>query len=498
MRNIVFTVALSLLFALGCQTTNNSRWLTPPKGQGKVFGQAPSDDPFAFPVISHTQPVSHPAFEPFAPVQQHAMIADLAAEEAERERLRLLATTPREGAPAHLQPFNAWNGPFATRVRQRNLEQEFILQTGGSFEHVNGKQFIIDEPLFDWELEEERKGFDWSLLDPSNFYTRVRDGLGMGPDEGKANEAMRKGRDVLMTNPDLSDRKKNLEAAKHFTEAARRFPNSVLEEDALHLAGECFYFGDDYPSAFRAYQQLMIKYRHSKHVDNAARRLFRIGQFWEREAERSFSSFNFSNRSLPRYDTFGFAKKAYTTIFMNDPLGPISDDALMALATAYYKRGRYQGDDNFNRAAMFYKQLREEYPLSPHIARAYENELFARTQAYLGADHPSRTLEEAKKLAEIAMRQFGNELGSESRVALLEIQEVILDKKAERLWTMGRFYDGKRYYGAARIQYGELIAEHPQSEFAERARRRLASIEGLPDTPPIFGFPINPFKTNEW
>ncbi|MCL2710107.1 MAG: tetratricopeptide repeat protein [Planctomycetaceae bacterium] len=504
MKNIVFTVALSFLFALGCQTSHNSRWLTPPKGQsppkgqGKIFGQAPSDDPFPFPVIHPVQPVSNPAFEPFAPVQQHAMIADLAAEEAERERLRTLATTNLVGAPTYLQPFNPWNGPFATRVRKRNLEQEFILQTGGPFEPVNGKQFIIDEPLFDWELEEEKKRFDWTILDPSTFFTRVRDWMGMGPDEGKANEAMRKGREILLTNPDLSDRKKNQEAAKHFAAAAKRFPNSVLEEDALHLAGECYYFAEDYPNAMNAYQQLMIKYRHSKHLDNAARRLFRIGQYWEREAERSFSSFNVSNKTLPRYDTFGFAKKSYETVFMNDPLGPISDDALMALATAYYKRGRYQGDDNYNRAAMYYKQLREEYPLSSHIARAYENELYARTQAYLGAEHPSRTLEEAKKLAEITMRQFGSELGSESRVALMEIQETILDKKAERLWTMGRFYDGKRYYGSARMHYNELIAEYPQSEFAERARRRMVAIEGLPDTPPILGFPINPFKTNEW
>ena len=96
------------------------------------------------------------------------------------------------------------------------------------------------------------------------------------------------------------------------------------------------------------------------------------------------------------------------------------------------------------------------------------------------------------------MRQFGNELNSESRAALLDMKESILDKKAERLWTVGQFWDRKRFYGAARLQYQQLIEEYPQTEFAERARRRLVIIEGLPDTPPIFGFPINPFRTNEW
>jgi outer membrane protein assembly factor BamD (BamD/ComL family) len=300
-----------------------------------------------------------------------------------------------------------------------------------------------------------------------------------------------------MANPDLSDSKKNLEAAKHFAEAAKRFPNSLIEEDALHLAGECYYFADDYPNASTAYQQLVIKYHHSKHVDNATRRLFKIGQYWEAESERSFSTFNFSNKSLPRYDTFGFAKKAYETIYINDPLGPVSDDALMALATAYYKRGRYQGDDNFNQAAYYYKQLREEYPLSPHIAKAYENELYARTQAYLGSEHPERTLEEARKLAEVTLRQFGNELDSTDRAGIVEIKEAILDKKAERLWTIGQFWDKKRYYGSARLHYERLIDEYPTSEYADRAQKRLIQIEKLPDTPPIIGFPINPFRTEE-
>jgi len=510
MKNTAFVAAALLIFAIGCQTTHNCRWLTPPKGGASFLGQAqsgqvqflgqePSDDPFRHVLQQARQVPYHPVFDPFAPVQQHAMLPDLAAEEAERERIRTLATTPREGAPRYLQPLNPWNGPFATRTRQRTLEQDIIRQvSGGKYEPVAGKQYVIDEPLFDWEKEEEKKRFDWSVLDPTNFFTRVRDWLGMGPDEGKANSSMRKGREILLANPDLRDRRKNLEAAKHFMEAAKRYPNSLIEEDALHLAAECYFFADDYPNAFTAYQQLMIKYRHSKHMDNAARRLFLIGRYWETESERSFSTFNFSNSSLPRFDTFGFAKKAYETIFMNDPLGPYSDDALMALATAYLKRGRHQGDDNFNQAASYYKQLREEYPLSPHIGRAYENELYARTRAYLGAEHPSRTLEEARKLATITLRQFGNDLEHGDKAGILEIKESILDKEAERLWTVGQFWDRKRYYGSARLHYEQLIAGYPQTEFAERARRRITIIEGLPDTPPILGFPINPFRAEEW
>jgi outer membrane protein assembly factor BamD (BamD/ComL family) len=371
-----------------------------------------------------------------------------------------------------------------------------IRQVGG-YEPVSVKEYSPD-PEFDWELEESKKGFDWSVLDPAKSVSRMRDWLGLGPDENKANESMKKGREILLSNPDLQDKKKNLEAAKHFTEAAKKFPDSVLEEDALHLAAECYFFSDDYSHAFTAYQKLVVKYHHSKHMDNAVRRLFKIGRYWELEAEKGGSSFNVSDQSLPTYDTFGFAKKAYETIFTYDPLGPVSDDALMALATAYLKRGRYQGDDNYNMAALYYQRLREEHPSSKHIAKAHENELFARTQAYMGAEHPNRTLEEARKLAEITLWQFGGELDSEDKANLLEIKESILTKEAEREWSMGQYYDlKKRYYGSARIHYQKLIAEYPQTEYAERARTRLAQIEGLRDTPPIFGLPVNPFKAAE-
>ena len=167
----------------------------------------------------------------------------------------------------------------------------------------------------------------------------------------------------------------------------------------------------------------------------------------------------------------------------------------MALATAYLKKGRYQGDDNYNQAAFYYRRLREEHPLSKHVAKAYENELYARTQAYMGAEHPGRTLEEAKKLAEITLRQFSDELESENKANILEIREDILVKEAERLWRQGQYWDlKKRHYGSAKLHYEKLIVEYPQTEYAERAQKRMEQIADLPDIPAIIGWPVNPFK----
>ena len=505
MKNTIFAAWILSVFMFGCQSTRNSRWLTPPRGEREQFlGQAPADDPF-FSMLQSAPAVPPPITphsvvdDPFSPVQRSAvgsgMDTEEARKEAEKERIKALAMASRENAPDYLKPLNPWNGPFANRTRTKTLEQDIIRQVG--YEPVNVKMFS-DEPEYDWEKEERKKGFDWSVLTPEKSYAKVRDWMGLGPDEKKANISMQKGREILLSNPDLKETKKNLEAAKHFSEAARKFPDSVLEEDALHLAGECYFFSDEYYNAFNAYQKLIVKYHHSKYVDNAVRRVFKIGRYWELESEKGGSGFKFSDKSLPNYDTFGYAKKAYITIFTYDPLGPVSDDALMALATAYMKRGKYQGDDNYNQAAYYYQRLREDHPSSKHIAKAHEYELHARTRAYLGPEHPSRTLEEAKKLAEITLWQFNGELDGEDRAGILEIKEHILESEAERLWETGQFYDlKKRNYGSARLHYHQLIAEYPQTSYAEKARKRLAQIEGLPDTPSIFGWPVNPFKAEE-
>jgi outer membrane protein assembly factor BamD (BamD/ComL family) len=495
MKNISVVTALLLAFVFGCQSSRNSQWLTLPKGSnGKIFGQSPSDDPFLA-ALQPAPPVSPQGFHSFAPVQENVAVPDVSAKESDNERIKAVATAPREGAPGYLQPLNHWDGPFADRIRRKNTEQEIIRQVG--FEPVSAKMFST-EPEFDWERDEPKKGFDWSMLSPENSFAKVRSWMGMGPDENKANASMQKGKEILLTNPDLQDRKKNLEAAKHFSEAAKKYPDSVLEEDALHLAGECYFFSDEYYNAFTAYQKLIVKYQHSKHVDNAVRRVFGIGRYWELEAEESRSTFKFSDKSLPSFDTFSGAKKAYETIFTYDPLGPMSDRALMALATAYLKRGRYQGDDNYNQAAFYYQRLRDEHPSSPYIAKAYEFELHARTRAYMGAEHPSRTLDEAGKLAEQTLWSFRNDLDSEDKAEILAMKESILSAQAERLWSQGQFFDTKkRQYRSARVYYNKLIAEYPQTEYAEKARNRLVQIEGLRDVPPIFDLPINPFKVEE-
>jgi outer membrane protein assembly factor BamD (BamD/ComL family) len=438
--------------------------------------------------------------------------AKLERDVAEKNRLLEIAASKRSGEvdpkKKYLRPFSDRHGPFASRDKRETLDQDIISPVN----YVEANPEIYDnKPIYDWEIE-AKPMFDWSVLDPVNFYTKVAARVGLGPNETKAQNFMNEGRDILLkikksgddtqvdTSPKSSKEREKLycSAAKKFILAAKKWPDSLLEEDALNLAAESYFFGGDYTRAFNAYQALMVKYQHSKHIDNAARRVFAIARYWE-SADRNSSKIvlvNFTEKSLPLFDTFGYAGKAYETIFVNDPNNPLADDAVMALAAANLSKGRYSGDSNYEKAAFYYKYLTENYPLSDHFDEARKGELFARSESYMGAEYNSKTLDDAKEIAEMLKRsRTPNQVDDDNEAeAINELDENLMTKRAEREWVLGQYYDTKRYYGSAKIFYQKVVDNYPQTTYAEKARRRLEQIKDKPDKPSLRIFGNNKTK----
>ncbi len=71
--------------------------------------------------------------------------------------------------------------------------------------------------------------------------------------------------------------KKYAEAAPKFYTASWRWPDSTLEEDALFLEGECYFFDDQYGKAQDAYDALLKAHGNTRYLDTVMWRLFAIG-----------------------------------------------------------------------------------------------------------------------------------------------------------------------------------------------------------------------------
>jgi len=316
-------------------------------------------------------------------------------------------------------------------------------------------------------------GYELSNFSPDNLGKTIKRMTGFGPNENAA-------RKLLSEGETLFHQKKYTEAVGRLKSAAGRWPDSPLEEDAMFLQAESYFFSDRYPEAQDAYDRLLEKYENSRYLDTVCKRLFAVGQYWEgldKSKHKWPVTPNLSDKTRPRFDTFGNAIKAYESIRMHDPIGPLADDSVMAAANAYFRKGRYED------AAYHYDMLRREYPQSEHQPQAHVLGIQAKLRVYQGRLYDGTPLAEADEIAEQALRQFRRELGPEQqRVA--RARNGITEEKASRDLAVAEYYDKKKLYGAARHYYQAILKDYPRTRVAQRAAARLGQIRGEPDEPP--------------
>jgi len=323
--------------------------------------------------------------------------------------------------------------------------------------------------------KQENEGFDWSQLAPSAVYSQIKKAVGLGPDERIARAAYKEGEALYR-------QKKFQEAADRFATAADRWPDTPLEEDALFMLAESQFFSDQYAKALDTYGKLMKKHDYSRYLEKAAAREFALGRYWEQiDAHQPHwpTTPNFTDRTRPLFDTWGHAIKAYESVCLTDPTGPLADDAVMASGNAYFVKGRYED------AAEHYDRVRRDYPKSEHFVQASVLGMKSKQEMYQGPMYDGKPLDEAAQIADLSLAQFPDRLGPE-KDRMLRARNQMTEQKAERQWTLGQYYDKRRYYGAARFYYQSLMREYPQTQFARQAKQRYDQIKDWPASPPNY------------
>jgi outer membrane protein assembly factor BamD (BamD/ComL family) len=323
------------------------------------------------------------------------------------------------------------------------------------------------------EKDKEKKGFEWSDLAPENIYKNVKKAAGYGPNEQFARTTMQEGKALFAE-------KKYKEAAAKFATAADRWPDSPLEEDALFLQAESEFFADQYPKAHDTYGGLLKKYTNTRYLDTVAARQFALGRYWEQlqDAKPMWTvAPNMTDGSRPMFDTFGYAIQAYERVRLNDPTGPLADASLMAMGNAYFRYGQYEN------AAYNYDLLRKEYPNSKYQTAAHVLGLQAKMRMYQGTMYSGIPLNDAKKIADQALTQYGDKLGNE-REHVAQARAQIVEEQANRDFALAEYYAQHKYYGAARMYYQGVIKDFPGTEKAREAQTRIEKIRNEPDSPP--------------
>jgi outer membrane protein assembly factor BamD (BamD/ComL family) len=299
----------------------------------------------------------------------------------------------------------------------------------------------------------------------------------------------------------LYDAGQHKDAEKAFKKIAKKYKDSPVAEDALFMRAESQFALKRYSWAQDGYDELIKEFPTTRHMDRVTNRLFTIGRSWldfpeiatsseiqqvdfenlgstpppEPTKETSFDPTksipvlpNFHNRSRPVFDTKGRALQALKSIWMNDPTGPLADDALMLTASHYLRSG------NNVEADRYYTMVREEYPKSPHFENAYKLGAHVKLMSYQGASYDGKSLEDAKSLKATSLRMFGNmddRQRLETEIAKIGVAE------ADRDWKMVEYWQGKNKPKAAAVYCREIIRQFPRTPHATRARKLLAEIE---------------------
>ncbi len=299
--------------------------------------------------------------------------------------------------------------------------------------------------------------------------------VGMGPDEQQAKMAFAKGEDLFQ-------RERYAEAAKQFKETVGRWPNTSLAQDALYQMAESQFFANEYSAAIETYDRLLKANPNSPHLDKIIRRQFDIARYWEQSHQHKPHwpvTPNFLDDKRPLFDTLGRAMKIYENIRLNDPTGPLADDAIMATANSFFVRGRY-GDADYS-----YELIRNEYPRSEHQYEAHILGLQCKLRKYQGADYDGAPLFEAKNLAKQLRVQFAGKLNAEEKERLAVTQAMLQKQLADRDWKLAKFYEGQENYGSAKFYYAKVLRKFPNTPAASQARENYAILQDKPDSPPV-------------
>ncbi|HEV3341506.1 MAG TPA: tetratricopeptide repeat protein, partial [Pirellulales bacterium] len=210
--------------------------------------------------------------------------------------------------PAQPQPGQPQPGQLSSNgqgVVQASYQKPQYVPTAG----ITAADLIKNENF------EETTGQKKTLLEtttesitPAKLNRGFKTLIGRGPNELVAKAQFEKGEALFREA-------KYKEAAKCFKVAADRWPDSLLEEDALYWLAESYFFDDRYKEASDTYSVLIKKYENTSYLINIVPRQFAIARYWDLAARVDSHWYpNLSNKTRPLLDATGHAISIYKSV----------------------------------------------------------------------------------------------------------------------------------------------------------------------------------------
>jgi outer membrane protein assembly factor BamD (BamD/ComL family) len=264
-------------------------------------------------------------------------------------------------------------------------------------------------------------------------------------------------------------------AAKQYLAAGKEWTSSALEQDAMFMAAESYFFAEDYPKAENQYVKLIKDYPRTRWQDQVDKRRMEIGDYWLQFPDK-FYNINFTDNKRPWNDTANHGKRVLEKMRLDSPTSRLADDVTMEIANTEFKR------ENWPEALDAYRDLISVYPDSPYQFDAHFLGAKSALMSYQGAQYTSDPLEHADKLLTQMVKQFPDK-AQENKDQIREMMAEVKFRKAERLYDEALYRANKEEYAAAKIYCDQIIEDYDDTPFAEKAKEILGKGEGKPGVP---------------
>jgi len=269
--------------------------------------------------------------------------------------------------------------------------------------------------------------------------------------------------DQLKLGQNLLAKKQYRSAIPAFRRVIAKWPLSTSAEEARFGLAECYGAIGYHYKAFQTYQELLKKHPATPHFDEVLQRQFEIGNlFLAGERQKAWGV-----RWFPSQER---AVEVYEQVVKNGPYSAVAVDAQFRIGLSYEKERDYLA------AVHAYEKLLERYPKHP-LAEAAQFQIgWEYKKEAARAEYDQNAANEAIA----AFSDFVFRYPQSDKVPLAEQYRTALKlDQARGLFHIGQFYEKGRHYQSAIIYYNDVIEKNPESDWATRAKDKVARLTPL-------------------
>ena len=241
----------------------------------------------------------------------------------------------------------------------------------------------------------------------------------------------------------------------------KKHPNDPLLAEAHLLLGDAYVAKKDYFKALFDYELVIRAYPDRPQFVTAIEREYEIARLFASGVKRRWLGMRMLSAG-------GEAEEIFIRIQERMPGSDIGEKASLALGDFYYGRAEMSS------AVTAYDMFLANYPRSARREFAMERLIWASLATFQGADFDPTGLLEASQRIEQFEKEFP---ASAARMDTPGMRTRINEQLASKDFKLAQWYEKRGRKVSAIYMYQRVVKEHPSTDAARTAERRLAALE---------------------